>query len=132
MNAKCVTTFSVGASGLKGGVALHTALVRIHTRAKGKKLTSVRTFFDSGSQCSFIHPDLVKDLDIEPIKFKELSVVAFGGEVQKIICPVINLKLSLGRSGMKKVRLVVTDKVHMKVFVPGLRETADELKSQGI
>ena len=115
-----------------GGIALPTATMTILAPYKGRKTVKVRAFFDSGSQCSFIHPDLVKQLGLFTSKPKEMSVVAFGGETQKIYCTTTKVKLSMGYNSVKKVNLIVTDKVAMRLTVPGLQETAANLQAKGI
>ena len=72
------------------------------------------------------------ELGLKTSKAKEMSVVAFGGEIQRIQCKTVRTKISMGRSMVHRVNLIVTDKVAMRLVVPGLRETATKLKQEGI
>ena len=132
-----VSTCQVGRKDLRGGVALPTAMLTVHAtyhEENGKKepKRSVRAFFDSGSQCSFIHPDLVEQLKLKTSQPREVSVIAFGGEIQSIQCTTVRVKISMGNGPIHRINLIVTDKVDMRLVVPGLQETATRLKEKGL
>ena len=107
-------------------------MLNVHAPYKDETRRPVRAFFDSGSQCSFVHPDLVDQLRLRKSKAKEVSVIAFGGDVQTIRCSTVRIKVSMGRGPIHKLNLIVTDKVDMKLVVPGLHEMATKLKDQGV
>ena len=132
-----VNKCQVGRNDQKGGVALPTAMLNVHApyineNQRQETRRPVRAFFDSGSQCSFIHPDLVDQLKLRKSKPKEVSVIAFGGDVQNIQCTTVRVKISMGKGPIHKINLIVTDKVDMRLVVPGLHETATRLKNKGV
>ena len=135
-NEKLVNQCQVGEQEQTEGVALPTATVTVHGNSSTKQGTAtkkkVRAFFDTGSQCSFIHPELVEELDLKMSKRKELSITAFGGNVQTINCTTVLVKVSMGDGPIYRIPLIVTDKVNTRLVVPGLLETADRLSSQGV
>ena len=100
---KRVNKRQVKGSEQQGGVALPTALLTVHGQSSTKneknvEKKEVRAFFDSGSQCSFIHPDLVEQLKLKTSRRKEVTVIAFGGDAQNISCSTVRVKVYGQRS----------------------------------
>ena len=58
-----------------GGTALPTAILRLKTRVPSNVVNTVRCFFDSGSQKSFIHPKVLRGpAGLRRSKFRETSL----------------------------------------------------------
>ena len=127
-----VSKCQVRRNGQRGGVALPTAMLNVHGPSYNNTRRPVRAFFDSGSQCSFIHPDQVDQLKLRKSKPKEVSVIAFGGDVQNIQCSMVKVKVSMGNGPIHCLNLIMTDKVDMRLVVLGLHEIALKLKNKGV
>ena len=110
-----------------GGTALPTAILRLKTRVSSNVVNTVRCFFDSGSQKSFIHPKVLKELDLKPTRSTTFHLATFGRESEPVQCATIKLRLSLGTKGFS-IPFVVSDKVEMKLHIPDLSHTIKMLK----
>ena len=112
-SAKPVTTSSITTqtSACGGGIALPTAMLRLKTRATSNEVNTLRCFFDSGSQKSFILPEVLK--------------------TQLVQCATIKSRLSLGTK-MFSISFIVSNKVEMKLHTPGLGDTVKMLKNSGL
>ena len=115
----------------KGGVALPTARVKILSHGKGYHTQSIRGFFDMGSQKSFIHPDVVDRLGLVTKECTTITLSAFGKNAEQVICPVITLKVALGKR-VASLNLLVTNKVKTTLTTPGITHVANDLRCQGI
>lgn len=118
-----VKTASMG----KGGVALPTAIVKI---TKGENHLTVRGGFDSFSQCSFIHLDVLKRLNIPLDPKEEMLVSPFGKGWQTVKGQTVKLNVGLGGRRFT-LKFFATDQVDMCLSSPGLKATIDDLKSKG-
>ena len=105
-----------------GGTALPTAILRLKTRVSSKVVNTVRCFFDSGSQKSFIHPKVLKEFNLKPTGSTTFHLATFGQEPEPVQCATIKLRLSLGTK-VFSIPFVVSDKVEMKLHIPGLSHT---------
>ena len=114
-----------------GGIALPTALLRVKTKVRNSNLTTMRCFFDSGSQKSFIHPEVLSRLNLTPTGVARLNISTFGQDAEPITCPTIKLRLSLG-TRVFVIPFIVTEKVNMTLHAPGLRRTVNMLKKRGL
>ena len=114
-----------------GGVALPTALFKVYPVAKGGSSAPVRCFFDSGSQKSYVHPKVLEMIGVVPKQHITINLAAFGHEAEPVNCPVVKLKLSLGNR-VATVRLLVTDRVQMELYTPGLKDTISMLKKNKV
>ena len=114
-----------------GGTALPTAILRLKTRVPSNVVNTVRCFFDSGSQKSFIHPKVLKELDLKPTGSTTFHLATFGRESEPVQCATIKLRLSLGTK-VFSIPFVVSDKVEMKLHIPGLSHTIKMLKKSGL
>ena len=113
------------------GTALPTAMLSVRSRTKGHKGAMIRCFFDTGSQRSFIHPVVMRQLGLCPSGETVISLNAFGHSAEPLRCPVLKLRLALGNK-VVQVEFLVTDKVDMKLHSPGLRKAVERLKSKGV
>ena len=113
-------------------VALPTGLVDVKGLCPSDKVClTARAFFDSGSQRSFIHPDLVAELGLPFGPSLPVSVVTFGGHTSTVQCPTVTLQLRVGSSQYCRIAFIITDKVGLKVKVPGLEAVARCLERDG-
>ena len=78
------------------GTALPTAMLSVRSRTKGHKGAVIRCFFDTGSQRSFIHAVVMKQLGLCPSGETVISLNAFGHSAEPLRCPVLKLRLALG------------------------------------
>ena len=114
-----------------GGTALPTAILRLKTRVSFNVVNTVRCFFDSGSQKSFIHPKVLKEFNLKPTGSTTFHLATFGREPEPVQCATIKLRLSLGTK-VFSIPFVVSDKVEMKLHIPGLSHTIKMLKKSGL
>ena len=119
------------ASNGSGGTALPTAILRLKTRVSSKVVNTVRCFFDSRSQKSFIHPKVLKEFNLKPTDSTTFHLATFGREPEPVQCATIKLRLSLGTK-VFSIPFVVSDKVEMKLHIPGLSHTVKMLKKSGL
>ena len=115
----------------KGGTALPTALLTIKGYTSGNKNKRIRCFFDSGSQKSFLHPQVVQELGLKSRSNMTIHLAAFGHDPVPISCPVVKLRLSIGRK-TTSVEFLVTDQVAMKLQMPGLTQAMTHLRRKGV
>ena len=113
------------------GVALPTAIVTVGPKGKGSRRVKIRSFFDTGAQKSFIHPDVVRDLGLQPKGETVLQLLTFGQESGLLKCHLVDLTVSLGRR-VANVEFIVTDRVSTTLTSPGLTATVANLKQEGI
>ena len=123
-----VSTTTIASS---GGIALPTALLRVKTKVHDSDSTRIRCFFDSGSQKSFIHPEVLSRLNLKPTGTTCLNLSTFGQDAEPLNCPTVKLNLSLG-SRVFVIPFVITEKVNMTLYAPGLRHTVNMLKRKGL
>lgn len=136
-NATFMNTVNVAAKTVRGGsqgqgVALPTAKLKILSHGKGKRAILARAFFDCGAQRSFISPELVEELGLKPSSQTEISLTAFGKDSEPIMCPVIRIKIAVGGRRISQVELLVTNKVDMKLNIPGLVTVSERMKREGL
>ena len=112
-------------------VALPTAIMIVKEQGVNKEPVKVRAFFDLGSQKSFIHPDTVKRLGITPTRHTVIGLAVFGQEPTSVRCPVVSLKMALGRR-VARVEFLVTNKVRTTLDCPGLEATVANLRKEGV
>ena len=112
-------------------VALPTAIMIVKEQGVSKELVKVRTFFDLGSQKSFIHPDTVKRLGITPTRHTVIGLAVFGQEPTSVRCPVVSLKMALGRR-VARAEFLVTNKVRTTLDCPGFEATVANLQKEGV
>ena len=115
-----------------GGTALPTTILRLKTRVSSNVVNTIRCFFDSGSQKSFIHPKVLKELNLKPTGSTTFHLATFGREPEPVQCATVGLlRLSLGTK-VFSIPFVVSDKVEMKLHIPGLSHTIKMLKKSGL
>ena len=115
----------------QGGTALPTAMLTVKSNVKGHKSHVIRCFFDTGSQRSFVHPEVMEQLRLCPNDETIISLNAFGHSAEPLTCPVLRLGLALGNR-VAQVNFLVTDKVDVKLHSPGLKRAAEFLSSKGV
>ena len=80
----------------------------IKSNVKWPKGHVIRCFFDMGSQRSFVHPEVMEQLDLHPSGETVISLNAFGHSAEPLTCPVLKLRLALGNR-VAQVNSLVTD-----------------------
>ena len=110
-----------------GGVALPTAQLDL---GRKDKTLRVRGFFDTGSQISFVHPSVLEKLNIKYEPHQYLEVSPFGKDLEVIEGQYVKLTISLGKRKFQ-LRFFATEKVRMRAYVPGLKETLRRFKNEG-
>ena len=95
------------------------------------KQVIVRAFFDTGSHCSFMSPDVVKRLNLRVIKQIPANLSTFGNETESCMLDLVKVKVRLGKHKILII-LLVHDSAAMGYFnCPGLFDVAQQLKSKG-
>ena len=108
-------------------VALATATVTVKSDS-GQSL-QVRSFFDNGSQRSFIHKDLANKLGLKNVTNLNMKLDSFSGEGQQSNYEIVRPVVSLGKR-KKKITMAVVDKMPT-ITTPGLLATAEKLTKIG-
>ncbi|XP_064088331.1 uncharacterized protein LOC135202801 [Macrobrachium nipponense] len=91
----------------------------------------VRAFLVSGSQRTFINPDVVEKLNLVPIKQVELTLIPFGDNVETKMFDVVRV---IVRAGTKRIKLneVVCNHVNTSIHTPGLHNVYLRLQERGV
>ena len=108
-------------------VALATATVTVKSQS-GNSI-SVRSFFDNGSQRSFIHKDLANKLGLKNIANFDMKLDSFSEEGQTTSYEIVRPVVSLGNR-RKRITMAVVDKMP-NIVTPGLFATVQELTKMG-
>ncbi|XP_068246824.1 uncharacterized protein [Palaemon carinicauda] len=108
--------------------ALPTATFHL---TNGENQLSVRAFLDSGSQRTFINPEVVEQLNLVPIKRVGLTLIPFGDKVETKLFDVVRVKV---QTGTKRIKLnaVVCDHVNTSIYTPGLHKVYLRLQERGV
>ena len=114
----------------QGGTALPTAMLTVKSNVKGHKSHVIRCFFDTGSQRSFVHPEVMEQLGLYPNDETVISLNAFGHSAEPLTCPVLRLRLALGNR-VAQVNFLVTDKVDVEVTLTRSKESRRVFKLKG-
>ena len=95
------------------------------------KQVNVRAFFDTGSHCSFISPEVVKRLNLRVIKQIPVNLSTFGYKTESCMLDLVKVKVHLGKHKMP-ITLLVHDSATMGYFnFPGLFNVEQRLESKG-
>ncbi|XP_068229550.1 uncharacterized protein [Palaemon carinicauda] len=108
--------------------ALPTAFVQI---LGGGYWVPTRTFFDTGSQRTFIQSDLAKQLNLPIVDRITLSLTPFASQPVEIVCNIVKVVIRFGKSRIT-LKAVAFDKVNTVIRTPGLINVVNCLKSKGI
>ncbi|XP_066982203.1 uncharacterized protein [Macrobrachium rosenbergii] len=108
--------------------AIPTATVQVS--GGGTKLQT-RTFFDTGSQRSFICPSLVQELNLKTLDRITLSLSPFGCDPVSVTCDLVKVVVRLGKSRIS-VKALVHNNVDTSIFTPGIAKVATFLRSKGV
>lgn len=92
---------------------------------------TVRGFFDTASQRSFIASPLADSLGLQPIDRINLGLNVFGHDLQYIPCPLVRCTVQLGDTKIS-MKLLAHDKVDTEVKTPGLRSITKQMYQQGL
>ena len=93
------------------------------------KQVNVRAFFDTGSHCSFISPEV--GLNLRVIKQVPVNLNTFGNNTESCMLDLVKVKVRLGKHKIP-ITLLVYDSAAMAYFnCPGLYEVAQTLESKG-
>ena len=88
-------------------------------------------FFDIGSHCSFISPDVVQRLNLRVIKQVPVNLSTFGNDTESCMLDLVRVKVRFGKSKVP-LTMLVHDSAAMGYFhSPGLFELAQKLKQKG-
>ena len=92
---------------------------------------NVRAFFDTGSLCSFISPEVVKRLNLRVIKQVPVNLSTFGNDTESCMLDLVKVKIRFGKSKIP-LTMLVHDSAAMGYFhSPGLFEVAQKLENKG-
>ena len=95
------------------------------------KQFNVRAFFDTGSHCSFVSPEVVKQLNLRVIKHVPVNLSTFGNDTESCVLDLVKVKVRLGKHKIP-IALLVHDSAAMGYFnCPGLNEVAQNLERKG-
>ena len=113
------------------GVALATAQIKVSYRGRH---TTCRSFFDIGSQMSFVHPKLLQKLGIEYEPDCSLTVSPFvvndTDTSASIEGQYVKLGISLGKRKFN-LRFFATPQTQMVAHCPGLSQSVKTLLREG-
>ena len=90
-----------------------------------------RVFFDLGAQRTFIHSDLVHQLNLKPTGTAELTIDGFTGPWPKRRYDVVSLVVSIGDKS-QTVNAVVIDRLPKGIYTEGLGNTIKYLRNKGL
>ncbi|CAL4079762.1 unnamed protein product, partial [Meganyctiphanes norvegica] len=115
-------------------VALPTALVQIECGMKDKSLETVGLLFDTAAQQSLIYRDVVKRLNIEPIRQEYTTLVGFGmSKPMARNYDVVRVKLyKTGYPHRVTVTALVVDKPPAICNMAGISSLAKKLSKRGV
>ena len=116
-----------GCNNINYSVALATATVTV--KSDSGNLLKVRSFFDNGSQRSFIHKDLANKLGLRNIANFEMRLDSFSEEGQSTNYEIVRPVVSLGNR-KKRISMAVVDKMP-GIVTPGLHATVQKLTKMG-
>ena len=102
--------------------------VTFDLRYQQQKL-STRAFFDTGSQRSFVSPEIVKRLNLPIIEKVPIKLSTFGSNSNSCVLDLVRVKVQFGECRIP-VRLLVHDQASMELHCSGLHNVAQSLKSQ--
>ena len=92
---------------------------------------NVRAFFDTGSHCSFISPDVVKRLNLRVIRQVPVNLSTFGNDTESCMLDLVRVKIRFGKSKIP-LTMLVHDSAAMGYFhSPGLFELAQKIEQKG-
>ena len=93
--------------------------------------TNVRTFLDTGAQRTFVHPDIVRSLNLKTYGKLDINIIPFGNEVKHVTCDVVKITVRLGASRFP-IFALVSENVDFEVKIPGLATVVNNFKKQGV
>ena len=95
------------------------------------KQVNVRAFFNTGSNRSFISPEVVKRLNLRVVKQIPVNLSTFGNETESCMLDLVKVKVRLGKHKIP-ITLLVHDSAAVDYFnCPGLFEVVQKLESKG-
>ena len=93
--------------------------------------TITRAFFDTGSQRSFVSPELVRKLNLPVIEQVPVHLSTFGNDTALHCLDLVKLKVQVGRRHIP-IKLLVHDSASMGYLnYPGIYNVAQTLEKQG-
>ena len=93
--------------------------------------TKTRAFFDTGSQRSFVSPELVRILNLPVIKQIPIHLSTFGNYTALHFLDVVKVKVQVGKRRLP-IKLLVHESVSMGYLnCPGIYNVAQALEKQG-
>ena len=98
-----------------------------HCHAK----TFTRAFFDTGSQRSFVSPELVKKLNLPVIEQVPVHLSTFGNYTTLHLLDLVKIKVQMGKRRIP-IKLLVHDSASMGYLnCPGIHNVVKMLEIQG-
>ena len=93
--------------------------------------TKTRDFFDTGSQRSFVSPELVRKLNLPVIEQIPVHLSTFGNDTALHFLDVVKVKVQVGKL-LIPIKLLVHESASMGYLnCPGIYNVAQALKKQG-
>ena len=123
------TTWAQSVTGLHlfGSTAMATATLTF----RGNPCLQKRVFLDTGAQHSFIHPSVVRALNLRPIRAEKMSLVSFTERTEPQYFDVVRVKLQAGTVRFT-IPALVSSLVDKPLCIPGLTNVANELRNKGV
>ena len=93
--------------------------------------TKIRAFFGTGSQRSFVSPELVRKLNLPIIEQVPVHLSTFGNDTALHFLDLVKVKVQVGRRRIP-IKLLVHDNASMGYLnCPGIYNVAQTLEKQG-
>ena len=92
---------------------------------------NVRVFFDSGSHCSFVSPEVVTQLRLVLFKSVFVALATFGHQPKPEIYDLVKVTVRLG-GFWTKITLVMHDGTAHQIFSPGVKTVANHLHKNDV
>ena len=90
----------------------------------------MRAFFDTGSQRSFVSPEIVSRLNLPVLEKVPIQLATFGNDSTSCLLDLVKVKIQLGNHRFT-VKLLVYDQVAMELNCPGTYEVPQQLEQDG-
>ena len=91
---------------------------------------NTRAFFDTGSQQSFISPEIVRRLNLPVLERVPIQLATFSSDSTSCILDLMKVKVQFGNRRFT-VKLLVHDQAPMELNCPGIYEVSQHLEQQG-
>ena len=91
---------------------------------------NTRAFFDTGSQRSFVTPEIVRRLNLPVLEKVPIQLATFGNDSTSCILDLVKIKIQFGNHRFT-VKLLVHDQASMESNCPVIYEVSQQLEQNG-